>query len=210
MGAAMGIFNKFSKETSVEINQHGKKFSSECVIFSVQQFISDSDNPAMEYLSSNYGIQPKKFSYFSDQFIDCAKANAEIFSEETGFKANDHLVHFFFDLYIALNSALFSDNNDIASACIDAMHIRYFGPPSHDTITSILELGLEREKCYLSSILALSKTEPGDFFSMIASFAKKCVSSDVIGATEALALSRLLLKMLKHFKPTNDEMLNSR
>ena len=204
----MGIFDKFSKETGVEINQHGKKFSIDAIIFSVQPFVSDSDNPAMEYLSSNYGIQPKKFSCFSDQFIDCAKANAEIFSEETSFKANDHLVHFFFDLYITLNSSLFSDNNDIASACIDAMHIRYFGPPSHDTITSIAELWQEQEKCYLSSMFTLLKTD--NFFSMIASFAKKCVSSDTIGITEALTLSQLLLKMLKHFKPINDEMLNSR
>jgi len=204
----MGIFDKLRKGPKVEINGHGKEFSCDSITYSLLPFISDSENSALDYIVKNFGIDSQNVSYFADQFIDCAKANAEIFSKETALKQNDHLVHFFFDLYLSLNSSLLSDDRDLGSAFVDAIHIKFFGPPSHNTITSVLDLWQQPEKCFLSSFFALVNSD--DFPRMMASFAHHCVSDENIAASESLYLSKLLFKMLEHFQPAVEKMFKSR
>jgi hypothetical protein len=204
----MGIFDKFKKGPGEEKNQHGKKFSLTEVHYADQIFVPDNQNPAFEYLSKHYSYNVDYLSNLANQFIDFAKANAEIFAKETTLSQNDHLVHFFFDLYIVLNSGTIENDSDISSVVIDAMHIKYFGPPSQDTATSLLYLWQTEEKCYLSSIFSILRKD--DYPKMLACFAHSCVSGENIGASEALEYAKLIMKMIEHFNPTVQKMLEKR
>ncbi len=196
----MSLFDKFKKSPKEEINEHGKKFSLTTVSYADQVFMTDHQNPALISLTDEYSYDIEYVSLLADNFIACAKANAEIFSKETSLEQNDHLVHFFFDLYIVLNSGLIDKNTEVISIVIDAMHIKYFGPPSHNVVTSQLQLWAINEKCFLSSIFKILKQE--DYLRLLATFAYYCTTKENLRASEALGYSELLLKMIKHFQPT--------
>ncbi len=204
----MGIFDKFKRSTKEETNEHGKLFSLTKVYYADKILISDQQNPAFQVLNDEFSYDTKNISFLADQFIQSAKANAEIFSKETSFNQNDHLFHFFFDLYLVLNSALLHENNEISSIIMDAMHIKYFGPPSHNIVTGQIDLWMLNEKCFLSSIFAILKEK--DYFRNLALFAHSCVSSEVLGLIEALEYAQLLLKMIKHTQSTLRQALEPR
>ena len=204
----MGIFDKFKRSANEETNEHGKLFSLTKVYYADKVLISDQQNPAFQVLNDEFSYDTKNISYLADQFIQCAKENTEIFSKRTSLHQNDHLVHFFFDLYLVLNSALLHENNEISSIIIDAMHIKYFGPPSHDIATGLFDLLMLKEKCFLPSILASLKEK--DYLKNWVLFAHSCISSEDLGITEALGHAQLLLKMIEHTQSTLRQVLEQR
>ena len=84
----MSVFDKFEKGRVEERNQYGKIFSLSQVRYADQVLVPDNENPAFEYLSKHCSYDVDYLSYLADQFIDCAKANAEIFAKETTFSGS--------------------------------------------------------------------------------------------------------------------------
>jgi hypothetical protein len=159
----------------------------------------DEENPAFTYLQDIYSIDVSSFSDISDLINRAAKYSASKYALLAGYTPNDHLVHFFYDLFLTQNSKLYSENNDIASACTDGMHIRYFGQPSQKVIANILAALVEEEKCFLVSFFKILK-QP-DYLNKLVSFAHVCVSEKPLGASMGLSYAEYLFRIMEIVTP---------
>ena len=162
-------------------------------------FAGNHANPPFVYLKDKYSLKIDNFSEIADILNSAAMATAKQFEEESSYRANDYLVHYFFDLYLSLNSGLFQQESDIASAIIDGIHFKYYGQPSQKIISSQIQLWAEKERCFLSSFFSILKED--DYSRLLAIFAYYCISEDGLGATEGLMLSKLILNLTKHISP---------
>lgn len=159
-------------------------------------FVDNDANPPFIYLKDKYSLKIDKYSEIADFLNSAAMATAKQFEEESSYRANDYLVHYFFDLYLSLNSGLFHQESDITSAIIDGIHFKYYGQPSQKIISSQIQLWAEKERCFLSSFFSILKED--DYPRLLAIFAYYCISEDGLGATEGLMLSKLILNLTKH------------
>jgi hypothetical protein len=162
-------------------------------------FVDNKANPPFIYLKDKYSLNIDKYSEIADLLNSVAMATAKQFEEESLYGANDYLVHYFFDLYLSLNSGLFQQKSDIASTIIDGIHFKYYGQPSQSIISSQIQLWAEKERCFLSSFFSIFKED--DFPRMLAIFAYYCISEDGLGATEGPMLSELILNLIKYISP---------
>ncbi len=162
-------------------------------------FIEDDANPPFKYIKSKYALDVKKYSEIADILNNAAIATSKLFEEESSYKANDDLVHYFFDLFLVLSSGLFGQSSDKSSAIVDGIHFKYFGQPSQKVVLSQVQLWAEKEKCFLNSLFMAFK-EP-DYTRLLSIFAFFCLSEDPIGATESLWLSTLILSLSKFMMP---------
>lgn len=162
-------------------------------------FVDNNANPPFVYLKDEYSLEIDKFSAIADLLNSAAMGTAKQFEEESSYRANDYLVHYFFDLYLSLNSGLFQQESDIASAIIDGIHFKYYGQPSQNIISSQIQLWGEKERCFLSSFFSILKED--DFPRLLAIFAHYCISEDGLGATDGLVLSKLILSLIEHVSP---------
>ena len=167
-------------------------------MFTNKVLIEDKDNPAFNYLKKEYSANIKDYSDIADVINEASLACAIKIKDEYSIKANNNLIHFFYDLYLTLNSNLFSSNLDV-SAIIDGLHLKYFGQPSIKIITSQIQLWGEKERCYLNSFFKISKQN--DFPKLLSIFAFYCVSNKPLEATKALELSKTLITMIKIVSP---------
>jgi hypothetical protein len=162
-------------------------------------FVENHANPPFVYLNDKYYLKIDNFSEIADLLNSAAMATAKQFEKESSYRASDYLVHYFFDLYLSLNSGLFHQESDIASAIIDGIHFKYYGQPSHKIISSQIQLWAEKERCFLNSIFSILKED--DYPRLLAIFAYYCISEDGLGATEELMLSKLILNLTKQISP---------
>jgi len=159
-------------------------------------FIKDDNNPAFHYLRDKYFLNVEPFSKIADLLIEVAIVSALELAELNSQKVNDYLIHFFYDLYLALNSILFSSDENRASAIIDGMHIKYFGQPSLKIITSYIQLLAAKENCFMVSFISIFKTT--DFPRLLGSFSTYCLNGESVGATEGLFNAEMVLEIIKH------------
>ena len=192
-GIIMGFFKKFFRTNK---DKQEKTLSFNMLQNAHKVFVDNNANPPFVYLKDKYSLKIDKFSEIADSLISAAMATAKQFEEDSSYKANDYLVHYFYDLYLSLNSGLFQQDSDIASAIIDGIHFKYFGQPSQRIISSQIQLWSEKERCFLSSFFSIFKEE--DYPRLLAVFAYYCISEDGIGATEELMLSKLILELTEH------------
>jgi len=96
---------------------------------------------------------------------------------------------------LALNSKLYSTENDAASVIIDGIHIKYFGQPSIIVITSYIQLLAEKEKCFLVSFFTIFKTL--DFARLLGIFSTYCLKEESVGATESSFNSTITMEIIK-------------
>lgn len=162
-------------------------------------FVDNNANPPFTYLKDKYSLNIDKYSEIADFLNSAAMATAKQFEEESSYRANDYLVHYFFDLYLSLNSGLFQQESDIASAIIDGIHFKYYGQSSQNIISSQIQLWTEKERCFLISFFSIFKGD--DFPRLLAIFAYSCISKDALGAIEGLMLSKLILSLTKYISP---------
>lgn len=139
------------------------------------------------------------FSKIADLLIEVAIVSALELAELNSQRANDYLIHFFYDLYLALNSKLFSSDDDKASLLVDGMHIRFFGQPSLTVITSLFQLRAEKERCFLVSFFKIF--EIADFPILLGSFSAYCLTDQGIGIAECLFNAEMILEIIKHVSP---------
>ena len=149
-------------------------------------FVGNHANPPFVYLKEKYSLRIDNFSEIADLHNSAAMATAKQFEEESSYRANDYLVHYFFDLYLSLNSGFFHQESDISSAIIDGMHFKYYGQPSQKIISSQIQLWAEKERCFLSSFFSILKDD--DYPRLLAIFAYYCISEDGLRATEGNSL----------------------
>jgi hypothetical protein len=183
-----------------------KILSSEAILTAHEVFIEDDANPPFKYIKSNYALDVKKYSEIADILNNAAIATSKQFEEENPYKANDDLVHYFFDLFLALSSGLFGQSPDKSSAIVDGIHFRYFGQPSQKVVLSQAQLWVEKEKCFLNSLFKASK-EP-DYARFLSMFAFFCLSEDPIRATESLRLSTHILSLSEFIIPKIKKKIN--
>lgn len=162
-------------------------------------FVDNNANPPFTYLKDKYSLNIDKYSEIADFLNSAAMATAKQFEEESSYRANDYLVHYFFDLYLSSNSGLFQQESDIASAIIDGIHFKYYGQSSQNIISSQIQLWTEKERCFLISFFSIFKGD--DFPRLLAIFAYSCISKDALGAIEGLMLSKLILSLTKYISP---------
>ncbi len=162
-------------------------------------FVDNNANPPFVYLKDKYSLKIDKYSEIADLLNSAAMATAKQFEEESSYRANDYLVHYFFDLYLSLNSGLFQQEADIASAIIDGIHFKYYGQPSQSIISSQIQLWAEKERCFLSSFFSIIKED--DYPRLLAIFAYYCISEDGLGEPDGLMLSKLILSLTKYISP---------
>ena len=112
-------------------------------------FVDNHENPPFVYLKDKYSLKITNFSEIADILNSAAMGTAKQFEEISSYRANDYLVHYFFDLYLSLNSGVFQQESDIASSIIDGIHFKYYGQPSQKIISSQIQLWGERERCFL-------------------------------------------------------------
>jgi len=162
-------------------------------------FVENNANPPFVYLKDEYSLKIDKFSAIADLLNSAAMGTAKQFEEESLYRANDYLVHYFFDLYLFLNSGLFQQESDIVAAIIDGIHFKYYGQPSQSIISSQIQLWAEKERCFLSSFFSIFKED--DYPRLLATFAYYCISEDGLGATDGLMLSKLILSLTEYISP---------
>jgi hypothetical protein len=184
-----------------------KTLSGEAIITAHEVFIEDGANPPFKYIKDQYSLDVKKYSEIADMLNNAAIATSKQFEEESSYKANDDLVHYFFDLFLALSSGLFGQSPDQYSAIVDGIHFKYFGQPSQKVVLSQLQLWGEKEKCFLSSLLMAFK-EP-DYPRLLSIFAFYCLSKDPIRATESLRLSEHILNLTEFIMPKIKMKINN-
>jgi hypothetical protein len=192
----MGFFKKIFRTNK---DKQEKTLSFNTLQNAHEIFVDNNANPPFVYLKDKYSLKIDKFSEIADFLNSAAIATAKQFEEKSSYKANDYLVHYFYDLYLCLNSGLFYQDSDIASAIIDGIHFRYYGQPSHIIISSQMQLWAEKERCFLRSFLSVFKEE--DYARLLAIFAYYCISEDRFGATEGLMLSKLILSLTEYISP---------
>lgn len=168
-------------------------------------FTFDEENPPFEYLKEKYNLNIMPFSNIADQINEAAFVSAmelaSMCSNTIKFKPNDHLAHFFFDLYLALNSDVFSSDNDIASAITDGIHFKYFGQPSLKVITTILQIwGEQPEKCFFISFFhVLNKKLP---YRKLAIYAEYCIFDDMrLGLIDSSFLFKMIMALITEVSP---------
>jgi len=162
-------------------------------------FVDNNENPPFIYLKDEYSLKIDKFSEIADLLITAAMATAKRLEKESSYRANDYLVHYFYDLFLSLNSGLFQHDSDIVSVIIDGIHFKYYGQPSHKIISSQIQLWAEKERCFLRSFFSIFKEE--DYPRLLAIFAYYCISEDGLEATEGLMLSKLILSLTEYISP---------
>jgi len=176
-----------------------KILSSETILTAHEVFIEDDANPPFKYIKSKYASDVQKYSEIADILNNAAIATSKQFEEESSYKANDDLVHYFFDLFLALSSGLFGQSPDKPSAIVDGIHFKYFGQPSQNVVLSQVQLWVEKEKCFLNSLFTAFK-EP-DYARLLSIFAFYCLSEDPMRATESLRLSKHILSLSEFIMP---------
>jgi hypothetical protein len=162
-------------------------------------FVENNMNPPFVHLNNEYSMKIEKFSLIADILNSAAISTAMLFEEETSYRANDYLVHYFFDLFLSKNSYLFQHESDIASVVIDGIHFKYYGQPSHNIISSQVLLWAEKERCFLNSFFSILNEE--DYPRLLAIFAHSCVSEDALVATDSVRLSKLIINLTKFISP---------
>jgi hypothetical protein len=182
-----GFFGRPSIKNNLYPNQRGHLYDI---------LIEDENNPALHYLIDTYSLNVAPFSKVADLIIEVAIASALKLAEANSKKVNNNIIHFFYDLYLCLNSKLFSQDEGIASAIVDGMHIKYFGQPSLKVITSLFQLRAEKENCFLVSFFSIAKTP--DFFRILGNFSAYYLSNESVGVTECLFNSEVILEIIKH------------
>ncbi|GAI99478.1 unnamed protein product, partial [marine sediment metagenome] len=96
--------------------RHEKILSFKTIQYANEVFVDNDDNPPFFYLKDKYSLKIDKFSEIADLLNSVAMATAKQFEEKSSYRANDYLVHYFFDLYLYLNSGLLHPESDTASA----------------------------------------------------------------------------------------------
>jgi len=192
----MGFFKKFFRTNK---DKQEKTLSFNTLQNAHKVFVDNNANPPFVYLKDEYSLKIDKFPEIADLLISAAMDTARQFEKESSYKANDFLVHYFYDLFLYLNSGLFQHDSDIASTIIDGIHFRYYGQPSHIIISSQMQLWAEKERCFLRSFFSVFKEE--DYARLLAIFAYYCISEDRLGATEELMLSKLILSLTEYISP---------
>ena len=192
----MGFFKKFFMTNK---DKQEKTLSFNTLQNAHKVFVDNNANPPFSYLENKYSLKIDKFSEIADILNSAAMATAKQFEEKSSYKANDYLVHYFYDLYRCLNSGLFHQDSDIASAIVDGIHFRYYGQPSHIIISSQMQLWVEKERCFLRSFLSVKEEE--DYGRLLAIFAHYCISEDRLGAIEGLMLSKLIFSLTEYISP---------
>ena len=192
----MSFFKKHSKPNNTK---QMKRLSFNKLQNAHEVFVNNNENPPFMYLKDKYSLQIDKYSEIAELTNSAAMASAKQFEEEISYRANDYLVHYFFDLYLFLNSGLFQQESDIASAIIDGIHFKYYGQSSDNIISSQMQLSTEKERCFLSSFFSIFKED--DYSRLLAVFAYSCISEDSLGTTEGLMLSKLILTLIDYISP---------
>ncbi|MBL7046708.1 MAG: hypothetical protein ISR95_03650 [Candidatus Marinimicrobia bacterium] len=176
-----------------------KILSREAILTAHEVFIEDHANPPFKYIKNKYALDVQKYSEIADMLINAAIATSKQFEEESSYNANDDLVHYYFDLFLASSSGIFGQSPDKTSAIVDGIHFKYFGQPSQKVMRSQVQLWDEKEKCFLNSIFTAFK-EP-DYAGLLSKFAFFCLSEDPIRATESLRLSTHILSLSEFIMP---------
>jgi hypothetical protein len=169
-------------------------------------FIEDDQNPAFKYLRDEYSLDCSKFSQSADIIMSAAIGSAKKFEEVTSLKINNHLIHYFFDLLLCLNSGLFTSDTDVSSSIIDGIHIKYFGQPSQEKISSATALAATKETCLLISLFELLKKD--DFPRMLAVFAYFSAIGELVGASKGLWISEIVAEIIKIVSPKLNSKLS--
>ena len=162
-------------------------------------FVEDTDNPPFIEIKDKYSLDINRFSRISDSIVGASIGSVEVFEKVTKIKANDHLVHCFFDLYLCLNSNLFKYESVLASAIIDGIHFKYFGQPVRKIITNSIELLEKPEKCFLNSLFKIVNGK--DFPRLAALFAYYCIYEKIIGASEGISVAHAIVEIVKVVSP---------
>jgi len=189
----------FKKKSRVNKEKQEKLLSSNTLQNAHVVYVDDYANPSFIYLKDKYSLRTDKFSEIADLLNGAAMAFAKQFEDESSYKANDYLVHFFFDLILSLKSGLYQQESDITSAIIDGIHHKYYGQPSNKIISSRIQLWAEEERCFLSSFFSILKGD--DYPRLLGIFAYYCISEEGLGANEGLRLSKLILSLIQHISP---------
>jgi len=139
--------------------------------------VSDDSNPAFSFLRDNHSLDARPYPKIADLLYSSASEDAEKLASLNGVSATAPLVHFFYDLYLALNSGLFQGDKVVASATIDGIHIKHFGQPSHEVIDHSLKIIAEGEKdCFLVTFFSVMKKE--DYVFQLSLLASYCMTGN--------------------------------
>lgn len=157
--------------------------------------IEDENNPAFHYLLKTFSLNITPFSKIADLIIEVAIASALNLAEVNSTKVNSEIIHFFYDLYICLNSKLFSQDEDIASAIADGIHIKYFGEPSQKDITTLFQLEAENDYCFLVSFFSIAKTP--NLFRLLGNFSTFILNNKSVEISRSLFNAETILGILK-------------
>jgi hypothetical protein len=159
--------------------------------------ICDAENLAFEYLQNKCSINIQVLSKAADIIYDCSCSSAKELAKLHSIQCNDNLVHFFYDLFLVLNSGLLSNDNETASACSDGIHWVYYGQPSNKVVSSLIQLWAEPETCFYNSLFSIiHEPDYPRYFGLFAVYTM--FGGDSSGATLILEVSQQIILILKH------------
>ncbi|AKL94977.1 hypothetical protein CACET_c15280 [Clostridium aceticum] len=161
--------------------------------------VDDNKNPAFLYVKEKFGINIKSYSNVANIIYDCSFACSKQLADLNNLDINENLVHFLYDLLIVWNSGLIlSEDNDLTSAILDGIHIKYFDQYSAIEIESIIQVIAEEETCYYKSFYSLLKQNN---FNLIGFLAAYSLYGDINECYGNLSIKHQLMEMLKMVMP---------
>jgi hypothetical protein len=156
-------------------------------------------NPPFDHLRTQGEVLTTRYESMATLLHQWARALAERFAGKWSIAANEDLVHFYYDLFLALSASALHESlaagggvpsKEVFSACLDGIHYVHFGQPSQRVVGRVLELLAAKDPCYLASF-----TSAGGANDLLY-LASPCLQSSMGRERDAIVEERLRAELL--------------